>query len=352
MGMRSRALGSSRRWSRANVDTDQIIPKQFLSQSSEQVSTSFSSRSLAVPDDGSANPSFEMNEPSTRRHRYCCARPISAADPARQRRGHCRLRLSRSARPASPTSSITIASTTACCRSWLRPPRSTTCSGACALPKATRSTSIWLRRRSRRPTARRSVRHRPVPEGAPAQRLGPDRSYAAAPGKDRRLRAAPWDRAVRAGPATRAPLPSARAPLPPLRVERKSPFAPRPAKKRLASPSYAGSCVWRSWRVSHYRHGSGSPRATFRWLLPCASRRPCPSRSTSSCSRRSPSRSARRRGHTSARRLWPCSARAHCWPCRIKTAGSRGPTNTPRFWPRSQCSRRSTRGARSTPAER
>ena len=110
---------------RANVDTDQIIPKQFLKRIERTGFGQFLFFDWRFLDDGSPNPDFRV-EP---------ARSIAGASDAAWRGeisaaaraasmppGHWTITaFACSSPPASPTSSTTTASRTACCRSgWTR----------------------------------------------------------------------------------------------------------------------------------------------------------------------------------------------------------------------------------------
>ena len=57
------SLGTRRGLRRANVDTDQIIPKQFLKRIERSASARFSSTIGAITADGSLDPAFELNRP-------------------------------------------------------------------------------------------------------------------------------------------------------------------------------------------------------------------------------------------------------------------------------------------------
>ena len=68
---------------RSNVDTDQIIPKQFLKRIERTGFGQFLFFDWRFRDDGSDNPDFELNRPEYRRgERSCWRGGISAAAPA------------------------------------------------------------------------------------------------------------------------------------------------------------------------------------------------------------------------------------------------------------------------------
>ena len=104
---------------RANVDTDQIIPKQFLKRIERTGFGQFLFQDWRRTEDGSENPAVRV-EPAALSRRDD---PAGAAqfrlrlEPRACSLGAGGLRLSRrSSPPASPTSSTTTASRTACCR--------------------------------------------------------------------------------------------------------------------------------------------------------------------------------------------------------------------------------------------
>ena len=102
---------------RANVDTDQIIPKQFLKRIER---TGFGEFLFCDWRTGDGTPAdFELNQPAyAGRNASCSPAATSAAAPrASTPPGRSRTTASaRSSRRASPTSSATTASRTACCR--------------------------------------------------------------------------------------------------------------------------------------------------------------------------------------------------------------------------------------------
>ena len=110
----------------ANVDTDAIIPKQFL----KSIKRTGFGRDLFDErryDAGrrAKNPDFVLNQPRYRRAQILrrAARISAAAPRASMRRGRCATSASaRDRAVASPTSSSTTASRTACCR-WRCPRR-------------------------------------------------------------------------------------------------------------------------------------------------------------------------------------------------------------------------------------
>ena len=119
---------------RANVDTDQIIPKQFLKRIERTGYGPFLFFDWRYFDDGKTpNPEFELNQPQAS-GRVDPAGPPQLRlrlQPRACRLGDRELRLPRRHRAdASPTSSTTTASRTACCRSSSAKSRSRTCFSA------------------------------------------------------------------------------------------------------------------------------------------------------------------------------------------------------------------------------
>ena len=123
---------------RSNVDTDQIIPKQFLKRIERTGFGQFLFFDWRFLDDGSANPDFVLNRPRVRRGDRSCWRggTSAAARAASTPRGPWRTTASASSwPPASPTSSTTTVSRTACCRSgWTRRRSTTSSAGRRAQP--------------------------------------------------------------------------------------------------------------------------------------------------------------------------------------------------------------------------
>ena len=64
---------------RANVDTDQIIPKQFLKRIERTGFGQFLFFDWRFRDDGSPNPEFELNRPRVSRARASCWRGATSA---------------------------------------------------------------------------------------------------------------------------------------------------------------------------------------------------------------------------------------------------------------------------------
>ena len=114
---------------RANVDTDQIIPKQFLKRIERTGFGQFLFFDWRFRDDGSDNPDFELNRPQyagasilLARRNFGCGSSREHAPWALEDYGFRVL-----SPPVSPTSSTTTVSRTACCRSGSTRRRSTIC---------------------------------------------------------------------------------------------------------------------------------------------------------------------------------------------------------------------------------
>jgi 3-isopropylmalate dehydratase small subunit len=96
---------------RADVDTDQIIPKQFLKRIERTGFEDFLFFDWRFAEDGSERPEFELNQPAARGAAVLLARRNFGCGSSREHAVWA------SSLPASPISSTTTASRTACCRS-------------------------------------------------------------------------------------------------------------------------------------------------------------------------------------------------------------------------------------------
>ena len=114
-----------------NVDTDMIIPKQYLKTIKRTGLGKGLFSEQRYHDDGSENPDFVLNKPAYRKapRSWSPATISAAARAASTPRGRCSISASAaSSRPRSATSSTTTASRTASCRSGSRRTISTSCS--------------------------------------------------------------------------------------------------------------------------------------------------------------------------------------------------------------------------------
>ena len=102
-----------------NVDTDMIIPKDYLKTIKRTGLGVGLFAEMRFNEDGSENPDFVLNKPAYRKAQILVAGDnFGCGSCASMRPGRCSISASAaSSRPASPTSSTTTASRTASCRS-------------------------------------------------------------------------------------------------------------------------------------------------------------------------------------------------------------------------------------------
>jgi hypothetical protein len=102
-----------------NVDTDMIIPKDYLKTIKRTGLGTGLFAEMRYNDDGSENPDFVLNKPAYRKAQILVAGDnFGCGSSASMRRGRCSTSASAaSSRPRSPTFSTTTASRTASCRS-------------------------------------------------------------------------------------------------------------------------------------------------------------------------------------------------------------------------------------------
>jgi hypothetical protein len=126
-----------------NVDTDAIIPKQFLKRIERSGFGQYVFFELRFDDDGNLKPDFEMNKPRYQGASILVSRAnFGCAPPASTPPGPCSTTASApSSPPATPTFSTTTASITASCRSASAPSKSMRSSSASLPSPATRSKS-------------------------------------------------------------------------------------------------------------------------------------------------------------------------------------------------------------------
>ena len=180
---------------RANVDTDQIIPKQFLKRIERTGFGQFLFFDWRFRDDGSRQSRVRAEPARVRRgERSCWRGATSAAAPAASTPpGRWRTTASAcSSPPASPTSSTTTASRTACCRSSsTRPTVDDLFARAAAHPGYQLTVDLESRTITDDFGLSLAVRGRRLPPPLPAARPGRHRPDARARSEDRRLRSSP-----------------------------------------------------------------------------------------------------------------------------------------------------------------
>ena len=110
-----------------NVDTDMIIPKQFLKTIKRSGLGKNLFDEMRYGDDGSEIEDFVLNQPAIATRKFWWRVQISAAAPAANtRHGHCLISaLNASSRRALPIFSTIIVSKTAFCRLFCRKKTST-----------------------------------------------------------------------------------------------------------------------------------------------------------------------------------------------------------------------------------
>jgi len=154
-----------------NVDTDMIIPKQYL----KTVKRTGLGKGLFAEkrylDDGSENPDFVLNKPAYRNAKILVADDNFGCGSSRE---HAPWRCSTSAfaalsPPRSATFSTTTASKTACCRSGFRRKIWRSCSTMPTAAPTPRSASTLRPRKSAAGRRRREIRDRCVPQALHAE---------------------------------------------------------------------------------------------------------------------------------------------------------------------------------------